>query len=83
MTTKTCTHCHKCKPLEDFAACKHTLDKLQSWCRKCKSADSLRWARENRERRNEIQRAYRARNGVGPAARQKWLAIAREAAALT
>ena len=83
MTThKICAHCRECKPLEDFSRHPSTVDRRQSWCRKCMSANGSRWNRENRERRNEIQRDYRARKGVGPAARAKWLAIARAAAGL-
>lgn len=53
---KTCTNCSVDKEEKDFSSCKSTVDKLQSWCRKCNTEAGLKWAEANRVKRNIYSR---------------------------
>lgn len=56
--TKRCARCGEDRPTDQFYAAKTTRDRLDTWCRSCRSA----YQKENRERYREHSYAWRKRN---------------------
>jgi len=50
---KTCTKCKETKEKDQFCRNKKTKDKLDSWCKKCKSKEAHNWIKNNREQFNK------------------------------
>lgn len=56
---KVCTKCNIGKTLESFKLTKSAANGRSSWCKKCHSADSVRWQRENRDKRNSYKSRWK------------------------
>ena len=62
--TKTCTKCHKTKPLEEFSRGPNCKDGYQTHCKACKSAYSRRWRVGRREKTRVYNSQWWAEHGA-------------------
>ena len=58
---KYCSSCDFIKDLEDFYKDKHKVNGYKSYCKKCSNRKLKKYRNQNRDKYNEYQREYRAR----------------------
>lgn len=61
---RTCFKCGIEKPLNTEHFYLHTTGKLMGYCKECRKADSIKWARNNKPKRQAIEFAWRQNNQV-------------------
>lgn len=67
-------YCNKCKTtlsLEDFGYSVKTKDNKRTQCRECCRKQSAKWKVDNKDKHNESNRLYYARNSVSAKAKHK------------
>lgn len=58
--SKTCTRCNEEKPFKDFYKNPQGKYNLMSRCKPCFSQNAMAWAKQNKEKTNDIAARYRA-----------------------
>lgn len=61
---KSCTVCGHVKALEEFSKDKRNRSGRAARCKLCVQASAKKWAEDNRDRYNELQRGYGRRQSV-------------------